>query len=614
MFMQHEVRRDHSSDVAALPAIETLLAPPRCVRTELGGGVFTLRSPEPLQPYTRCIGDWLEKWAAAAPQRTFLAERDAERQWRHLSYAQARTVVGSIGQGLLDLELPEGRPVVILSDNSIDHALLLLAAMHVGRPVCVLPSAYSRLVNNYKRISQILQPLRPALIYASSAAAYGDAIMAARIDCPVVYSSLAGAQPGAIGFEALTRVIETSAVSRAFASIRAEDTAKLLLTSGSIELPKVVINTHRMMCANQQAMSQLWHFFEQEPPVIVDWLPWSHTFGGNHNFNMVLCHGGSLYIDDGRPTPILLERTVRNLTDVKPTMCFNVPQGYDALAGVLETNWGFAQAFFSRLRVLFYAAAALPPSTWQRLDKVASQVCRRPLWFTSSWGSTETAPALTNVHWRNSDPACIGLPLPGVELKFVPHDGKLEMRARGPSIFPGYYNAPEQTKECFDEDGYFCVGDAGRLLDPERPELGIAFDSRIPEDFKLTNATWVSVSRLRVAVISALAPWVQDVVVTGEGRNEIGLLIFPSTAAKKLPAGELAGRLRESMLAMRATGRGTSQTPMRAMVLDEPPSMDAGEITDKGYLNQRRVLSVRAALVEMLYATPRFPNVICINA
>lgn len=563
------------------------LAPRRVLREESPDGGFVLRHPEPLRPHARCIGDWLEHRARVAPDAPFLAERDPQGGVRQLTYGQARAAVGRVAQGLLDMGLPAGKPVVVLSDNSVDAALLGLATMHLGRVLCTVSSAYCRLTRDYGKISAILDGLDPALVYASDAATYGPATTAWNGRAPVRFD--------------LPDATETPDVMRAFTAITPDHPAKYLLTSGSTGTPKVVVNTHRMLCANQQQIAQVWPFLERHPLVVVDWLPWSHTFGANHNFNMVLAHGGSLFVDEGRPAPGLVERTLRNLRDVKPTFWFNVPRGFDVLLPHLEEDEAAARDVFERLEGVFYAAAALPQSLWQRLEAVARRVRERPVWFTSAWGGTETSPAVTEVHWPIERAGCIGLPLPGVELKFVPDGGKLEMRVRGPNVFPGYRDAPALTAAAFDADGYYRIGDAGRLIDDADPSLGVVFDGRIAEDFKLTSGTWVSVGTLRVQVVNAMAPHVADVVITGHDREEIGLLVFPTPQARALPPGELAAHVRAALAALRAGGRGSARTPTRAILQDEPPNADAGEITDKGYLNQRAVLTRRAADVAALY-------------
>ena len=586
------------------------LAPPRVTRRDLGDGAFVLSHPEPLQPFSRCVGDWLEHWAQTTPEAPFLSERDAGGSWRSLNYGQTRAIIGRVAQGLLDLALPAGKPVVVLSDNSVDHALLALACMHVGRPVCSVSSAYTRLTKDHARIHAILDTLDPALVYASDPKVYGAVVASWSRRVPAVFSVDALSYPGAIAFDALAGAAETPAVMQAFAAIRPEHHAKYLLTSGSTGHPKVVINTHRMLTANQQQVAQVWPFVTRHPLRLLDWLPWSHTFGGNHNFNMVLAHGGSLAIDEGRPAPGLIEKSVANLREVRPNFYFNVPRGLDLLLPFLEQDAAFASAFFEPLEGIFYAAAALPQSLWERIVAVARSARDRPLWFTSAWGATETAPAVTSVHWAIDRAGCIGAPLPGVELKFVPNGSKLELRVRGPNVFPGYRNAPQVTAEAFDDEGFYLIGDAGRLVDPVDPCKGIAFDGRVAEDFKISSGTWISVGTLRVNAVSALAPFAADAVVTGHDRDEVGLLVFPSPQARATPPDELRPMIAAALRAMQAQGVGSSQSPTRVLLLDEPPSVDAGEITDKGYVNQRAVLERRAAEVAALYAQPANPRVI----
>jgi len=478
----------------------------------------------------------------------------------------------------------------------------MLAAMHVGRAVCTVSSAYSRLTRDFSKIHGILDTLGPALVYAADAAVYGPALSGAGLQAPLVFSRGSDAVPGALSFESLARGEETAAVMQAFGAITPDMHAKYLLTSGSTGHPKVVINTHRMLCANQQMIAQAWRFLAHEKPVVVDWLPWSHTFGGNHNLNMVLAHGGTLVVDEGRPAPGLIDKSVRNLCEVQPTLHFNVPRGLDMLLPHLQADDTKARAFFERLRGVFYAGAALPQATWDRLQALAQRVRGQPLWLTTSWGSTETSPAITSAHWKLERAGVIGLPLPGQELKLVPNGEKLELRVRGVNVFPGYRDAPELTARAFDAEGYYCIGDAGYLADEAQPERGVVFNGRVAEDFKLTTGTWVSVGTLRVRVVSALAPYAQDVVITGHDRDEVGALVFPSAQGAALPAGEMAERVAAALKALKAEGGGSSQVPARALVLAEAPSADAGEITDKGYVNQAAVLKRRAADVQALYA------------
>ena len=396
---------------------------------------------------------------------------------------------------------------------------------------------------------------------------------------------------------------------RAFDAVTPETHAKYLLTSGSTGHPKVVINTQRMLTANQQQLAQTFRFIAHDgAPVLLDWLPWSHTFGGNHNTHLVLAHGGTLYIDDGRPLPGAIDRTIAHLREVQPTVYFNVPRGYEMMLPALEADDALARRFFEKLRMVFYAGSAMPPATWQRLEAVAARVRDEPVWFTTSWGSTETAPAVTSVHWRIERPGVIGLPIPGAELKFAPIEGesrKLELRVRGPNVFPGYLGDEAATRAAFDDEGFYRIGDAGHLADEADPAQGVMFDGRVAEDFKLTSGTWVSVGTLRVRVVSALAPLAQDVVITGHERAEVGALIFLSEAGRKCEPEMLRETVRSALRTLVAeSGGATSQAPARALILPDAPSMAAGEITDKGYINQRLTLQRRAAEVEALYAEP----------
>ncbi len=589
------------------------LAPRRAMRQDLGGGAFLLRSPEPLQPHARCVGEWLERWAKQTPQALAFAE-PAAGGWARLTWQALRQRVGAVAQGLLDLDLPAGKPVVVLSDNSLDHLVLELACMHVGRVMCPVTSGYSRLAQgDYSRIHGILATLDPALVYAHDAATYAPVVANAPIAALAVFSHGADTVPGALTFDRLLATRETPAVAAAFARVGPDTHAKYLLTSGSTGHPKVVINTQRMLTANQQMIAQTLRFLDREKPVLLDWLPWSHTFGGNHNTFMVLRTGGTMYIDDGRPLPGLIDKTLAHLREVQPTLHFNVPKGYDMMLPALEADLALARRFFGKLRMVFYAGAGMPQATWQRLEAVAAKVrdvLTDPVWFTTSWGSTETAPANTFAHWKLDRAGVIGLPMPGCEIKFVPNGGKLEMRLRGPNIFPGYRGNETATRDAFDEEGYYRIGDAGYLQDQNDPASGIVFNGRVAEDFKLTSGTWVSVGTLRLHLVTALAPLAQDAVITGHDRHEIGALVFLTEAARKLPAEEVRAQVQAALARIKAEGAGSAHTPTRVLLLPDAPSMAAGEITDKGYINQRLTLQRRAAEVEALYARPADARVI----
>jgi feruloyl-CoA synthase len=574
-------------------------APPlveRTDRTPEEGGGFVLRSPAPLGDVPRCAGDLLVRWAAEAPARTFLAERDASGGWRTITYAETLAAVRVLAHELLERGLGPTRPLMILSGNAIDQALLTLAGMHVGVPVAPVSPAYSLISKDFAKLKTLASILAPGALYAAGGA-FDAAIAALGRDVPRIHVSATTATASATA-TALPDVDE------AFARIGPDTIAKVLFTSGSTGSPKGVVNTQRMLCSNQQAIATTWPFLGDRPPVVVDWLPWSHTFGGNHNFFMVLWHGGTLYIDEGKPAPGAFEHTIKNLRELSPTAYFNVPRGFDLLVARLEEDAELAATFFRDLDVVFYAAAALSQPTWERLEAISTKVRGSKVTMVSAWGSTETSPLITQVHFPIDRAGVIGLPAPGCELAFVPSGdagSKLEMRVRGPNVSPGYWRAGGTFDPSpRDERGFYPMGDAGRLADENDPSKGVVFDGRTAENFKLTSGTWVHVGELRIAVVGACAPLVQDAVLTGHDRDDIGLLVFPSAEGQRHP--DLAAELRARLAAFNAGRPGTSNRIARLLVLSEPPSIDAGEITDKGYINQRAVLDRRAALVEALHS------------
>jgi feruloyl-CoA synthase len=566
----------------------TLRFAPREVHMDTrGDGTMVLRSPQKLGPHARCVTEWLVHWSDRTPQRTFLAERKGE-GWRKVSYREAYGDVRRIGQALLDMGLNHERPVAILSDNSIDHALLALGAMHVGIPAAPISPAYSLMSKDFAKLKTIFELVRPGLVYTSDLQKFAPALEAVGAKSTPV-AKLLETNPG-------------STLEREHARVSPDTIAKILFTSGSTGAPKGVINTHRMLCANQQMLAQAWPFVEDRPPVIVDWLPWNHTFGGNHNFNLVLRSGGTIYIDAGKPVPGLVEMTARNLKEIAPTMYFNVPRGYDLLLPLLEKDAELRRNFFSELDVLFYAAAALPQNLWTRIERLAQEEKGSRPAMLSAWGSTETSPLATSVHFLIDRPGVIGLPVAGCELKLVPTAGKLEVRVRGPNVTPGYYKRDDLTKDAFDAERFYRIGDAVKFANPEEPAKGLVFDGRVAEDFKLSTGTWVHAGALRVKLIAVADPLVQDAVITGHDRNEVGALVFLNpSAARELSADALRERLGAALRAL-AHESGSSTYPARLLVMTEPPSIDANEITDKGYINQRAVLERRAALVEKLYA------------
>lgn len=561
-------------------------AEPRVQVEKRPDGSLVVRSPQRLGAYARAVGEWLEYWARAAPERVFLAERAGD-GWRKVSYREALESARRIGQGLLERRLGPGRPVAILSDNGVDHALLALGAMHVGVPVAPISPAYSLLSKDFAKLRYIFELLRPGLVYCADPARFAPALQAVGATATPI-DSLLQAQAG-------------SRVDEAFAALGPDTVAKILFTSGSTGTPKGVVNTQRMLCASQQALAQGWPFVEERPPVLVEWLPWNHTFGGNHDFNLVLRNGGSLYVDGGKPVAGLIETTARNLAEVAPTIYFNVPRGFELLLPFLERDAALRRNFFSRLDVIFYAGAALPQNLWERIERLALEEKGGRLAMLSAWGSTETSPLATQVHYAIERAGVIGLPVPGCELKLVPCAGKLEARVRGPNVTPGYWKREDLTREAFDAEGFYRIGDALKFADPASPEKGLLFDGRVAEDFKLSSGTWVHTGAVRVRLIAAGNPLIQDAVITGHDRHEVGALVFLSAAAKDLPEGQIRAKLRQAMHSLGREG-GSSTHPARLLVLSEPPSIDANEITDKGYLNQRAVLERRAALVEKLYA------------
>ena len=566
------------------------------------GAVF-LRSPHVLGPYPRNLTERLERWAREMPARAFAAQRDPAGGWRTLTYAEAHARVRRIGEALLVRGLSTQRPVAIVSENSLEHLLLALAAMHVGVPCAPISPAYSLLSKDYAKLRYVFGLATPGLVFAQDAARFASAIEAA---VPKGTEVIFGDR-----FAELESLAPSARVDEAHARTGPDTIAKFLFTSGSTGQPKAVINTQRMLCSNQQMLAQALPYLAEVTPVLVDWLPWHHTAGGNHNIGIVLYNGGTLYIDAGKPLPGLIETTVRNLREVGPTIYFNVPRGYEALLPHLRADEVLRKTFFGRLGLLQYAAAVLPQPVWKAYEELAVETCgERILWITG-YGATETAPFAMSTNRGAARAGTVGLPVDGLDMKLAPVNDKLEARFRGPSITPGYWRAPELTRAAFDEEGYYRTGDAMRFLDPGDPQAGLEFDGRIAEDFKLTTGTWVSVGPLRAQLSAAGAPYVQDSVITGHDRDEVGALIFPNLQACKALDGRALRAFLEDLLGrLAAQSTGSSTRIARALLLEIPPSIDSGEITDKGSINQRAVLRARADLVEMLYTEPYAPQVL----
>ncbi|MCS6920950.1 MAG: feruloyl-CoA synthase [Elioraea sp.] len=561
-----------------------------------------LASPHPLAPYPRNLTERLAHWARERPAQVLAARRDGG-GWRTVSYREAFERARRIGEALLARGLSAERPLAILSENSLEHLLLTLGALYVGVPVAPVSPAYSLVSTDFAKLRQVLALVTPGLVYAADERRYARAVEAA---VPKGTEVLFGPGLGALEAEA-----PSARVEEAHRASGPDTIAKFLFTSGSTGQPKAVINTQRMLCANQQMLVQALPFLAAVPPVLVDWLPWHHTAGGNHNVGLVLYNGGTLYIDEGRPLPGLIETTVRNLREVSPTVYFNVPRGYEALLPYLRSDETLRRTFFSRLGLMQYAAAVLPQPVWEAYDRLALETCgERILWITG-YGATETAPFAMSTNRGAARAGTVGLPVDGVEMKLAPVNGKLEARFRGPSITPGYWRAPELTRAAFDEEGYYRTGDALRFVDPADPAAGLEFDGRLTEDFKLSTGTWVSVGPLRARLVAACAPYVQDCVITGHDRDEVGALVFPNAAAcEGLGPEALRQALAAALARLAREATGSSNRIARALVLQEPPSLDAGEITDKGSINQRAVLERRTAAVAALYADPPGPEVI----
>jgi feruloyl-CoA synthase len=579
-----------------------------------------LDADQELGPYAHRMTDLLVYWAGVAPDRTLYARRDPALggEWRHITFAQALASARSIGQALLDRGLNADRPLVILSENSLEHALLALGAMLVGVPYCAVSPAYSLVSQDFDKLRHVLNTLTPGLVYAADWERYGRAIEATVSEkIEVASDSIANHPYGTwenVLFDSLLKTQATPAVDAAMQATGPDTIVKFLFTSGSTKLPKAVINTQRMICANQQQMRQSMPVLMEQPLVLMDWMPWNHTAGGNHNFYMVLYNGGTLYIDDGKPTPALLGETLRNLREIAPTWYFNVPVGFEAIANAMTTDAHLRRNFLSRVRQLFYAGASLAQPIWDSLYASAEAEYGERVVMTAGLGMTESGPFglfVTTPHSRAGD---LGLPAPGLELKLVPMGDKVEVRYRGPNITPGYWRSPEATAESFDEEGFFCTGDAVQWIDAADPHQGLKFDGRIAEDFKLATGTFVSVGPMRGKINTAGAPYVQDAVLTGLDLKEVGAMIFATAKLRDLsglPANASMADIAASapvkawlqtlLNTLAATATGSATRIARAIIMTEPPSIDKGEVTDKGSINQRAVLKHRAALVKALH-------------
>ncbi len=583
-------------------------------------GVHYLQAEQPLADYPQRMSDRLQHWAQTAPERTFMARReklaDASRgDWQHVSYRQAWEGARRIAQGLIDRGLSAQRPVVILSENDLEHAQLALGCMLAGVPFVPTSPPYSLVSQDFEKLRHVLNTVLPGMVFAADAARYGKALQATvGAEVEVVLGSGVLEGRATTSFSALLATPATAEVDSAIAATGPDTIVKFLFTSGSTQLPKAVINTQRMWCANQQQMAQSMPVLTQSPLVLLDWLPWNHTFGGNHNFGMVLYHGGTLYIDDGKPTPALMGETLRNLREIAPTVYFNVPTGFEAIAIAMQSDAALRRNLLSRVQMFFYAGAALAQPVWDSLFASAEQEIGERIVMTTGLGMTESGPFAIFVTSPDVKAGDLGVPAPGMELKLVDIEGKTEVRYRGPNITPGYWRAPQESAKHFDEEGFFCSGDAVKWIDETDVNQGLKFDGRIAEDFKLATGTFVSVGPLRARIIAAGTPYIQDVVLTGINMKEVGAMVFPTQAVRALSGMDAGAPLAEVLASARvlekfqqvlnelaACATGSASRVARLCLLAEAPTIDRGEITDKGSINQRAVLLQRDATVQALH-------------
>jgi len=592
----------------------------RAVLRDGAPGTQYLSAETPLAPYRERMTDRLAHWAERTPDRTFIARRErladgSTGDWLRVSYAQALEEARGIGQALLERGLSAERPVAILSENGIEHALMALGCLYAGVPYCPVSPPYSVVSQDFEKLRHVFDTLTPGLVFASDAARFAKAIAAVvPTGTEVVLAEGSLEDRPVTAFSALASTPATSAIDEAMRATGPDTITKFLFTSGSTKMPKAVINTHRMWCANQQQLRQSIPALGDEPPVLVDWLPWNHTFGGNHNVGIVLDNGGTLYIDDGKPTPAGMAETLRNLREIAPTIYFNVPTGFEAIAQAMETDEVLRRNLLSRVKMFFYSGAALSQPVWDSLHRTQESEVGERIVMGTGLGMTESGPFALYVTGPDVKSGDVGLPAPGIELKLIEVDGKTEVRYRGPNITPGYWRAPEATAEAFDEEGFFSTGDAVKWIDEGNIHRGLRFDGRIAEDFKLATGTFVSVGPMRAKIIAAGAPYVQDAVLTGINLKEVGALIFPTQKVRELaglPAGATMREVLESapvqahfqqvVDTLAAAATGSANRIARLHLMAEPPSIDRGEVTDKGSINQRSVLKHRAALADAMH-------------
>lgn len=578
-------------------------------------GHLHLQSQIPLEEGPYRLTERLGYWATHTPERTFIAQKNAEGYWQGLSYRETYAQVQRLASFLLQSTVSPERPLAILSENSVEHGLMALAALHIGLPYSALSPAYSLRAKDFLKLRQVADSLSPGLIFVQNGQNYAPAIAAVCPEVPVI--AVQEVMPGQMPFGEILETPLDTAIETAFAQIQPGTIAKILFTSGSTSVPKGVINTHGNISSNWRQITQTFPFFKDGGLTLIDWLPWNHTFGGNHNFGLTLYNGGTLYIDAGNPTPAGLPITLQNLREIAPTVYFNVPKGFEELIHYLRADGELCRFFFSRLNLLFYAGAGMPQHVWDALEQLAYETTGKRRLISTGLGMTEASPScMFNIHY-GSHAGMLGVPVPGLEMKLVPNAGKMEARYRGPNITPGYWRNPEATAKAFDSEGFYCTGDALKLVDPDDPNAGFVFDGRISEDFKLNTGTWVSVGVLRAKFVTEGQGLIQDVVITGHDQPFVGAIVFADLnycrrltgLGEEVGLAELVGHplvlaaLDEVLARFTAQSTGSSTLIKRAVFADFIPSLDKGEITDKGSLNQRQVLSNHADLVDLIYKT-----------
>jgi feruloyl-CoA synthase len=595
-------------------------------------GVQIINSQKPLDDFARCWTDRLEYWAKEAPERVFVAQRNEKGEWDNITYSQAVVRVRNIASWLLTQPVSAERPIVFLCGNSVEHLMLALAGMYVGVAHSPLSPAYSLIATDYSKLQGIFDILTPGMIVVDELAPYEKAINAVCHDTDIPVVVIKGdtipqiiSNPTMSFQSSLNHPVSTQ-VDIENAKVDGDTVAKILFTSGTTGMPKGVINTQRMICANQVMIHQVMQFLKDQPPIMVDWLPWNHTFGGNHNVGIALYNGGSLYLDDGKPTEKLFGKTLQNLAEVSPTVYFNVPKGFELLVKSLKADHELATKFFSRLQFTFFAAAGLAQHIWDDLDALAIQYTGKKIPMLTGLGCTETAPSATFASVEESTSGVIGVPAPGVSIKLVPNEGKLEARVKAVTVMPGYWRQPELSAKAFDDEGYYCLGDAFAYLDEKAPQRGFRFDGRVSEDFKLDSGTWVSAGTLRAKFISAFAPFVQDAVLCGTNRSYITAMVFPDwTHCRTLLPDDLeisnealvehptvVNAFRQKLADFTKQSTGGSTVVTRIVLQAMPPSINHHEVTDKGSLNQRAVQTHRKDQEELLYQEPIAKQVIAL--